>query len=93
MAKIDPILQQTQGRFRPNRNTMQHAAVLDETIKQNPDIITVFLDIAAAYDTVNRTLEEDIELSEDWIRILWSFKFPLQTWSTTGIIFYHQSCQ
>ena len=43
-----------QGGFRPNRATLDQVFVLDEISKEHPDLHHVFLDIKAAYDTVDR---------------------------------------
>jgi hypothetical protein len=72
---IDPKLQDTQGGFRPQRSTLQQVAVLEESMVKYKDLISVFLDIAAAYDTVNRTIlwrimQVDFGLSLEGIRLL-----------------------
>jgi len=62
-------LQTSQGGFLKKRSTLHQVYYLMELMKNNPDLIQVFLDLSAAYDMVDR-------------RILWTilekkFKMPI----------------
>ena len=60
------LLHRSQGGFRPQRSTLDQCFSLDEIIKKYPSSEHAFLDIKAAFDSVNR-------------QILWSnlvFHFP-----------------
>ena len=63
------MLHTSQGGFLKKRSTLHQVYYLMELMKNNPDLIQVFLDLSAAYDMVDR-------------RILWSllsshFKMPI----------------
>lgn len=50
------ILTPNQGGFRPKRSTLQQCSALHEMMLAKPQAVIAFLDIKAAYDTVNRSL-------------------------------------
>lgn len=52
----ESILTPNQGGFRSKRGTLQQSYALEELMKKYPLAAVVFLDIKAAYDTVNRPL-------------------------------------
>lgn len=53
---IDNILEIEQGGFREGRNTLQQVFALDQIMKRKPQLYHAFLDIKAAYDTVDRRM-------------------------------------
>ena len=69
LQKYKDMLHTSQGGFLKNRSTLHQVYYLMELMKNNPNLIQVFLDLSAAYDMVDR-------------RILWThlanrFKMPI----------------
>jgi hypothetical protein len=69
LEKFKDMLHTSQGGFLKKRSTLHQVYYLMELMKNNPDLIQVFLDLSAAYDMVDR-------------RILWTllssrFKMPI----------------
>ena len=56
LNKFVGLLENTQGGFRANRSTLDQCFVLNEIQQINPKAIHAFLDIKAAFDTVNRKI-------------------------------------
>ncbi len=54
--KFENVFENEQGGFREKRNTLQQVFVLNEIMKNNPNMFYAFLDIQAAYDSVDRRL-------------------------------------
>ena len=58
----ETVLHECQGGFRPNRSTLHQCYALHEIMQAHPKALHAFLDLKAAYDTVNRTkLWKDME--------------------------------
>jgi hypothetical protein len=55
-AKKYDLLAKTQGGFRNHRSTTDQIAILHDLIVMNPRLIVTFLDIKAAFDTVDRRI-------------------------------------
>jgi hypothetical protein len=54
-TELDPNkLHDAQGGFRPRRSTQHQLWILDQILKRNKNVKVAFLDIKAAYDTVDR---------------------------------------
>jgi Reverse transcriptase (RNA-dependent DNA polymerase)/Endonuclease-reverse transcriptase len=56
MKHLELNLQNTQGGFRKSRSTLQQVFALQEIMQKHPHAWHSFLDIKAAYDTVNRNI-------------------------------------
>jgi hypothetical protein len=75
MPQFERHMRPQQNGFRPERSTIQHADVLDQLCSRYPRLIKVFLDIKAAYDTVDRrilwgNLVKKFGLHPKWVAIL-----------------------
>ena len=71
LADIVDKLAHTQGGFRPHRSTMDQVVILHELLCRLVRSVVIFLDIKAAYDTVDRRLL--------WTRMARDFKVPEST--------------
>jgi hypothetical protein len=71
LADIPEKLAHTQGGFRTNRSTLDQVTILHEILCRIPTSVVTFLDIKAAYDTVDRRLL--------WTRMAHDFLVPEQT--------------
>jgi Reverse transcriptase (RNA-dependent DNA polymerase)/Endonuclease-reverse transcriptase len=72
---VDPHLLKHQGGFRDNRGTLHQILCLHELCVANPEAYKAFLDIKAAYDTVDRRilwskLHSDFQMPHDLIMTL-----------------------
>ena len=56
LAGVEQQLCSTQGGFRPNRSTYDQILILHEIICRFKHLCTIFLDIKAAYDTIDRRI-------------------------------------
>lgn len=56
MRALESKLTDTQGGFRKGRSALDQVYALHEIIQRHPHLIQIFLDIQAAYDTVNRKI-------------------------------------
>ena len=63
------MLHSSQGGFLKKRSTLHQVYFLTELMKENPDLIQVFLDLSAAYDMVDRKVL--------WTQLAKRFKMPL----------------
>lgn len=71
-SKLDnykDMLHSSQGGFLKKRSTLHQVYFLTELMKENPDLIQVFLDLSAAYDMVDRNVL--------WTQLAKRFKMPL----------------
>jgi hypothetical protein len=77
--RIEPIIERNladeQNGFRAHRNTLQHVVMLDAISNAHPACIYSFLDMKAAYDTVDRDilwckLVTKFQMSHRWVSIL-----------------------
>jgi hypothetical protein len=65
------LLSDTQGGFRKNRSTLDLCFCLEEVMLENPEAVYGFLDIRAAFDTVNREIL--------WKRMYHEYNVPYST--------------
>lgn len=71
LESFTALLNDNQGGFRANRNTLHQVTLLHEILRQRKDCKTVFLDLRAAYDLVNRKIL--------WKTLAKDFKMPSTT--------------
>ena len=81
---IEDKLQPTQGGFRRNRSTWDQILLLHEAVVRSKSCVVVFLDIKAAYDTVDREIL--------WTRLGEDFGIEREVIATLREIFDYNSC-
>jgi hypothetical protein len=77
------LLSDTQGGFRRGRSTLDQCFVLTEVINHHPEAHHAFLDIKAAFDSVNR--------SRLWSSLLMDYQVPFSTVSRLRSLFDYNS--
>jgi hypothetical protein len=55
-SDLEDMLEEQQGGFRRNRSTLQQAWTIHEIMTRKPKLIHAFLDIKAAYDSIDRRI-------------------------------------